>query len=84
MLKQDEVALLLAAPEQFVAGVVPHPYRPDPDLHYLTGLQQKNVRMLDCLTRGCTGLYEKTLFAFADSLYIDPEPVPCSLAGRNK
>ena len=49
-LGEGEVVLLLAAPEQFVAGVVPHPYRPDPDLHYLTGIQQKEVSSYNTTT----------------------------------
>lgn len=34
------VALLASAPVAFVAGVIPHPYRPDPDLAHFTGLTQ--------------------------------------------
>jgi len=34
------VALLSSTPPAFVAGVIPHPHRPDPDLAHYTGLAQ--------------------------------------------
>ena len=34
------VALLAAAPKTFVAGVIPHPYRPDADFTHFTGVTQ--------------------------------------------
>ena len=34
------VALLPAAPRTFVAGVIPHPYRPDADFAHFTGVTQ--------------------------------------------
>lgn len=34
------VAVLQAAPQVFMSGVIPYPYRPDADLQYLTGVVQ--------------------------------------------
>lgn len=40
------LAVVPAAPERFVTGVIPYPYRQAADFYYLTGITQPGVALL--------------------------------------
>lgn len=46
MLLPGSIAVLPSASTIFMSGVVPYPYRPDPDFTYITGLLQHAVAVL--------------------------------------
>ena len=43
LLPNGGVAIIQTAPQIFMSGVVPYPYRPDADFYYLTGIAQHGV-----------------------------------------
>ena len=44
-LPDNSVALLPGAPQRFMTGVIPYPYRQDADFRYFTGLTQEGLAM---------------------------------------
>ncbi|KAK9811610.1 hypothetical protein WJX72_006911 [[Myrmecia] bisecta] len=58
LLSPGSVAVIPAAPVQFMAGAIPYPYRQDADFLYLTGIQQQAVAVIESAASG--GVY--TLF----------------------
>ena len=43
LLKPGSIAILPAANPNYMAGIIPYPYRPDADLMYITGIMQQGV-----------------------------------------
>ena len=43
LLPSGSIAILPSSPLIYMAGIIPYPYRPDPDLMYLTGVMQGGV-----------------------------------------
>lgn len=49
LLPPGGVAVIPAAPQVFMAGVIPYPYRQDADFMYLTGIAQpQSIAVIDC------------------------------------
>jgi hypothetical protein len=46
LMTPGSVAILPAASTAFMAGIIPYPYRPNPDLMYCTGLLQQAVAVI--------------------------------------
>ena len=44
-LPDHSLTLLPSAPQRFMTGVIPYPYRQDADFYYLTGLTQEGLAM---------------------------------------
>eukprot|EP00955_Chlamydomonas_euryale_P021595 228143-Chlamydomonas_euryale.AAC.4 len=69
------IAVLPAATVTYMAGIVPYPYRPDPDFLYLTGLAQRGVVALEASRAtsagaGSAGCVEPRMVVFLEA----PDP----------
>jgi hypothetical protein len=45
-LPDDSVAIIASAPQRFVTGIIPYPYRQEADFYWLTGITQPAVAIL--------------------------------------
>jgi hypothetical protein len=45
-LPDNSVAIVPSAPQRYVTGVIPYPYRQDADFYWLTGIMQPGVAVL--------------------------------------
>ena len=61
LLPPNSFAVLPAAPMQYMAGVIPYPYRQEADFAYLTGVQQSNA--VAVVESSCRGRPASTLAA---------------------